>query len=1414
MNQLANHSFEDPASTAWTPELPTSGLQPGRFEVINIFAPDGMHAFLASWNATANNQTSATLSQTFQVPTAARASMRAAYMTFKTGNVTDLVFKILVKRGSTVVFSQELPADGDWATAESAPFDLEANTPYTFAVQWELDLKKDATVNTYIDDIRVSLAPSGLSASPHLTETHAQLNWSPSTGTAPALASTQAYAIYRGTAPGSLSQIDHSDTNSFVDTGAAANTTYYYAVSDIDVSGQESPLSAESNPVLTRPAAPGAPTIVSATAQQIVVSWTRPEGGSGPLAYKVYRASVEGGTVGSFTPVGSELTDLQYADSTVACGSTYRYQVRARNGSGEGVAAESPEVQTSACTTTVGNGNDAGTGGSACPGAANGIVVDKFTLRTNNGTDTVRSISVALTDHQPVRLVEILSGGSAVGSAEPTSTSVAIDVNLSASLQEQTYEIRLSPRGHLEMPESSFTVGAHVSGIDHDYDQAVIEDSPGNALVIDNLPPSGTWGSSQAGDARVDLAWTKSETGATSIVLRSTTLAALTQIELEDGQLPPSFGNDVTVVYVGTNQSKADTSVVNGTDYYYKLFVGDGCSNYSTGAITGPLTPRGTNTVADAANEPPGGDACPGDTTPVAVDRFRLSASNGSDRIESVRVTLSPQDSYLAVGLVEITSADGQTVYGSAIPSGDEVVVSVGAPSHPDLIARDGPPVPYLIRLAPRPPSAMPAPPGQIHTIGATVTGLDCFNDTQINDRNSAALTIDNESPAAASWTTVTPDDASVLLNWQGSTGASGYLVVRSESALGPNDKPAEGVAYDDNDSLPGRPDAKVVYAGSGTSHPDTTAVNNTTYLYTLFAYDACHNYSPATASTPQTPTRTILTIGDASIPEPNDGDVLCPEPIASTFDVNAFTLQRSRGSEEISEMVIELSEGSAEGIKELEIFCGSTRNGFASPTGDELSLTLTRPISVEHEQPVECLIRVTPKALAEMPAPPGAFYAIQARVTEVTTNAQVEANDATSGTLRVDNESPSPSLWDTVIPGNATLDLTWTNGEGTERVLVLRTTVENADDVPAEGEVYGLDTQLGDSTVVHFGQGTSAKNIGLLNGREYWFTVFGLDECRNYSVGTRTGPHSPGEATNIVGDGVDPQDSTACPGDAALMLDTFTVATTLGIDSLKGVTVELSEGAGSVLSLVEIVSEDGATVYGSKDGTIGDSVNVVLQTPVSFGTEPKTLAIRVTPKSHAEMPAVPGATVSVTGRVRSIDSKNTATGRDTNSATIAIDNGSPAAPQWKPAVESGAELQLAWTNPEDSDLAGVLLVRGSAEPADVPDEGAEYAAGDTVGSSKALAFGDLATYTDSAQGLDKVVYRLFARDTCGNYSAPAELEPRKPSTDGGVDVPPGPELGAYDIGGCGCGMGGAPMLATGLLAALGLLAMPRRRRR
>ena len=118
------------------------------------------------------------------------------------------------------------------------------------------------------------------------------------------------------------------------------------------------------------------------------------------------------------------------------------------------------------------------------------------------------------------------------------------------------------------------------------------------------------------------------------------------------------------------------------------------------------------------------------------------------------------------------------------------------------------------------------------------------------------------------------------------------------------------------------------------------------------------------------------------------------------------------------------------------------------------------------------------------------------------------------------------------------------------------------------------------------------------------------------------------------LGNGTDPGNASLAPGGAATMADAFTFVASSGTDSITAVTVTLSSGSSGGLSLVEITNDAGSTVYGSVANPGSDTPSITLTTPITVTTSATQYKIRVTPKSHANMPAPAGSTYSVTAYV------------------------------------------------------------------------------------------------------------------------------------------------------------------------------------
>src|SRR5512133_293706 len=173
------------------------------------------------------------------------------------------------------------------------------------------------------------------------------------------------------------------------------------------------------------------------------------------------------------------------------------------------------------------------------------------------------------------------------------------------------------------------------------------------------------------------------------------------------------------------------------------------------------------------------------------------------------------------------------------------------------------------------------------------------------------------------------------------------------------------------------------------------------------------------------TPTTTI---GDGTNPTVS-GTWVAPGTGAVAID--SFTVLKSGGSqaESITAVTVTFATGTAQGIGLVELMndgLTTTYGAFANPA-DVQSITLGTAITPTTTS-TQYKLRVTPKTHAAMPAPPGASYAVQARVTDATVTYAKSVNDATSATLNIDNaSSPNVSAGGTSVTASS-VTANWSN--------------------------------------------------------------------------------------------------------------------------------------------------------------------------------------------------------------------------------------------------------------------------------------------------------------------------------------------------------------------------------------------------
>ncbi|MBA7631070.1 hypothetical protein ES703_38597 [subsurface metagenome] len=191
-------------------------------------------------------------------------------------------------------------------------------------------------------------APTGLTATA-VGPSQIDLDWANNTE-----ADLDHYSVYRSTTsgftPGTGTFVADTTTSAYSDTGLSAETTYYYKVTAVDTSGNESDPSAQASattqaPDTTPPAAPTGLTATAVSSSQINLDWTN-NTETDLASYNVYRSTTSGFTPGTGNFVANT-TVSSYSDTGLSASTTYYYKVTAVDTSNN---ESDPSAQASATT--------------------------------------------------------------------------------------------------------------------------------------------------------------------------------------------------------------------------------------------------------------------------------------------------------------------------------------------------------------------------------------------------------------------------------------------------------------------------------------------------------------------------------------------------------------------------------------------------------------------------------------------------------------------------------------------------------------------------------------------------------------------------------------------------------------------------------------------------------------------------------------------------------------------------------------------------------------------------------------------------------------------------------------------------------------------------------------------------------
>lgn len=227
----------------------------------------------------------------------------------------------------------------------SSEIGVSGGTTYTVRATLKIKNKASAAaaVTLGIDNIELAFAPVGVAISSPDNTPNLFLSWNTSVGgsNAPGLNLANPYKIYRDTSSPVSTFLSNGTTNTFTDSSTTGNTTYFYAISDVDTNNTESALSNEVS-LKTFPGAPSTPSFSNPSFDSLTVGWTAPSGGAD--SYKLERCSGTG--CSNFSQIAASLIGTTYLDVGLTGLTAYRYRLRATNNRGDGVYSNIGETST------------------------------------------------------------------------------------------------------------------------------------------------------------------------------------------------------------------------------------------------------------------------------------------------------------------------------------------------------------------------------------------------------------------------------------------------------------------------------------------------------------------------------------------------------------------------------------------------------------------------------------------------------------------------------------------------------------------------------------------------------------------------------------------------------------------------------------------------------------------------------------------------------------------------------------------------------------------------------------------------------------------------------------------------------------------------------------------------------------